>query len=59
MDHRFKKVEVRVKRNFVPILNLNLRSVYEMREEFEISEKPVRRQTYVANLIMFCDLIPI
>ena len=39
MDHRFRKVEVRIKGIIVPILNLNLRSVYEMREEFEISYK--------------------
>jgi len=30
MDHRVRKVEIRIKRNFVPILNLQL--VKEMRE---------------------------
>jgi len=34
MDRRIRKVEVRIKRNFVPILNLNLRYVEEMRKEF-------------------------
>jgi hypothetical protein len=31
MDHRFRKVEVRIKGIFAPILNLNLRQVEEMK----------------------------
>jgi hypothetical protein len=38
MDHRFRKVEVRIKGIFVPILNLNLRQVEEMRKGFEMSD---------------------
>jgi hypothetical protein len=37
MDHRIRKVEVWIKRNDVPILNLNLQLVEEMREGVEIS----------------------
>ena len=37
MDCSFRKVEVRIKGNLVPILNLNLQLVGEMREGFEIS----------------------
>ena len=48
MDHRFRKVEVRIKGIFVPILNLNLRQVEEMREESEIS---IKKQSDVKKIL--------
>jgi len=37
MDYSFRKIEVRIKKNFVSILNFNLQLIEEMREGFEIS----------------------
>jgi len=39
MDHRFRKVDVRIKGVFVPILNHNRRQVEEIRKKLDISSK--------------------
>ena len=43
MDHRFKKVGIRIKGIFVPILNFYLRQIEKMREGFEILWKSSQR----------------